>query len=182
MDREAGITARYRMIQKPRLRAKRIRCHGDLDLTQALYTGKDVAIIDFEGDPYAEVSERSIKRSALRDVAGMMRSFHYAAWKGLIDHMQRGGLDPEALDTLEPWARLWYRSASLVYLRAYLETIGNHPVLAQSPDELATLLPAYLFHEAVQELSNELVSRPDWLHIPLRGILALLETLEPPGG
>ena len=181
MDHESRILECYRAIQGPRLHAKRIRCHGDLDLTQALYTGKDLILIDFEGDPHAAVSERCIKRCALRDVAGMMRSFHYAAWKGLFDHMQRGGMEPDSIHTLDPWARLWYRSVSLEYLRAYLGRIDEDSFLSQPPEEIAILLPAYLFHEAMHEIGSELAGRPDWLHIPLRGILSLLETLNSGG-
>jgi maltose alpha-D-glucosyltransferase/alpha-amylase len=178
LTREEDIMESYRALQGRRLESKRIRCHGDLNLKQALYTGKDLMLIDFEGDPAATVSERSIKRCALLDVAGMMRSFHYAAWSGLHDHMQRGGLEPESIQSLEPWARLWYRAVSLEYLRAYLAKADEGAATAQSPGETAVLLPAYLFSHAMHELGRELANRPDWMHIPLRGILSLLETLE----
>jgi maltose alpha-D-glucosyltransferase/alpha-amylase len=178
IDHEQTILNCYLALRDHRLSAKRIRCHGDLDLTEALFNGKDFTLIDFEGDPAAPVSERTIKHSALRDVASMMRSFHYAAWAGLCDHVQRGGLDSDCINTFEPWARLWYRAVSLEYLRAYLARANADGALAQSEAEVTIMLPAYLFNEAMHELGHELTARPDWLHIPLRGILSLLGLLE----
>jgi maltose alpha-D-glucosyltransferase/alpha-amylase len=177
---EPEILECHRALRDQRLSARRIRCHGDLDLTQVLFNGRDFILIDFEGDPAAPVSERTIKHSALRDVAAMMRSFHYAAWAGLCDHVQRGGLESDCIDTFEPWARLWYRAVSLAYLRAYLARANTDGALALAPEEVRIMLPAYLFNEAMQELGRELASRPDWLHVPLRGILSLLGLLLPP--
>ena len=180
IDREPEILACYRALREQRLSARRIRCHGDLDLSQALYTGKEFILIDYEGDPASPVSERTIKRSALRDVAGMMRSFHYAAWAGLYDYVQRGCLDPDCIHLFEPWARLWYRATSLEYLRAYLAKTNASATLAQPEEEVRIMLPAYLFNEAMHELGSELATRPNWLHVPLRGILSLLEILNTP--
>jgi maltose alpha-D-glucosyltransferase/alpha-amylase len=179
MDREPEILDRYRMLRERRLHARRIRCHGDFDLSQAIYTGKDFVLIDFEGDPALPVSERAIKRSPLRDLAGMVRSFHYAAWTGLHDHVQRGSLAADALHTFEPWARLWYRSVSREFLRAYLATLGTAGPLTQPEEEFMVMLPAYLLNEAMHELGHELAHRPDWLHVPLIGVLNLLDSLNP---
>lgn len=179
MDCEPQILDRYRLLREHRLQARRIRCHGDYDLSQVIFTGKDFVLIDFEGDPALPVSERAIKRSPLRDLAGMIRSFHYAAWTGLHDHVQRGSLAPDALHTFEPWARLWYRAVSREFLRSYLETLGPNSPLSQPDEEFMLMLPAYLLNEAMHELGHELAHRPDWLHVPLIGVLNLLESLSP---
>jgi maltose alpha-D-glucosyltransferase/alpha-amylase len=182
LDRESEIVARFQALQEQRLHAKRIRCHGDLHLGQVLYNGKDFTFIDFEGDPSAQISERTIKRSPLRDVAGMLRSFHQAVWTGLADLVERGGLEAERQETLEPWARLFYRSVSSEFLRAYLEKVGTNETLAQSDKEVRVMLPAYILNESMSELERALAVRPDLIHIPLRGILGLLEILHPQSG
>jgi maltose alpha-D-glucosyltransferase/alpha-amylase len=175
VDLEPEIMKRYRALHERRVSGRRIRCHGDLHLGQVLYTGKDFVFLDFEGDPNLPISERSIKRSALRDVASMVRSFHYAAWTGLHQHVQRGCLEADCLPRFEPWARLWYRAAALAYLRAYLEHMKGAQALPQPLEELQILLPAYLLNRAMIEVGHELQNRPEWLHVPLQGVLNLIE-------
>jgi maltose alpha-D-glucosyltransferase/alpha-amylase len=91
-------------------------------------------------------------------------------------------METERIDDFEPWARLWYRATSLDYLRAYMAKISDDSPLAQPEDEIRIMLPAYLLDEAMQEIGRELSKRPDWLHVPLRGILSLLEILHPSAG
>ena len=181
LEREPEIMRTYHILQERRLAARRIRCHGDFNLCQVLYTGKDFTFIDFEGDPSSPVSERTIKRCALRDVAGIIRSFHQAAWTGLSDLVERGGIEPDRARTLEPWARLWYRAVSLKYLRAYLAKAKEYEALAQSADEVAVMLPAYLFNQLMHDLGHELSTRPEQVHVPLAGIVSLLDILHPEG-
>ena len=176
LELEPEIINRFRLLYERRITGRRIRCHGDFHLGQVLYTGKDFVIIDFEGEPELPLSERRIKRSSLRDVAGMVRSFHYAAWAGLHEHVKRGSLEHESLPKFEPWMRLWYQAVSSVYLNVYRKTMGPSEVLPQFAEELLTMLPAYLLNKAVYELGYELNNRQAWLHIPLEGILQLLET------
>ncbi len=180
LDRELEVVSRYQALQEQRLNTKRIRCHGDFHLSQVLFNGKDFSFIDFEGEPSTPVSERTIKRSPLRDVAGMIRSFHRAAWNGLFDLAQRGGIETDRLPELEPWVRLWYRAVSLEFLRAYLARAEEEGKLPLTEEEVTVMLPAYLFHEAMRELGHELATRPDWAHVPLRGVLSLLDILQPP--
>ncbi len=180
VGREPEIVAHFQALQDQRLHAKRIRTHGELHLGQLIYNGKDFTFIDFEGDPSAPVSERAIKRSPLRDVAGMLRSFHRAVWVSLADLVERGGLEAEGTGTLEPWANLWYRAVSSEFLRAYLEKAGTCETLAQSEQEVRVMLPAYVLNEAMHELDRALATRPDQIHIPLRGIVELLDMLTPP--
>ena len=98
--------------------AAKIRIHGDYHLGQALYTGKDFVILDFEGEPARPLSERKLKRSALRDVAGMMRSYQYGAYSALWQPAMRA----EDVPFLERWADLWYRQMSSTFLQSYLKT------------------------------------------------------------
>ena len=176
LDLEPVIVSHYRLLYELPITARRIRCHGDFHLGQVLHTGKDFVIIDFEGEPALSMSERRIKRSSLRDVAGMVRSFHYAAWAGFYEHVKRGSLEHESLPKFEPWMRLWHQTVGSVYLNAYLKTMGPSEILPQSAEELLAMLPAYLLNKAVYEVGYELNNRPAWLRIPLEGIAQFLET------
>jgi maltose alpha-D-glucosyltransferase/alpha-amylase len=178
LDLEAEIRKRFRRIRDTKIRAMRIRCHGDYHLGQVLYTGKDFVIIDFEGEPARSLSERRLKRSALRDVAGMLRSFHYAAYAAFFDQAASGLAQshPEALATLESWARFWYLWVSAMFLRAYCTTVGEAPLVPRDQDTFEALLDALLLEKVIYELGYELNNRPDWVKIPLQGILQLVET------
>ena len=139
-----------------------------------LHAGKDFAIIDFEGEPARPLSERRRKRSALRDVSGMLRSFHYAALGSMLDHLRTATLSPSVLDALGPWARLWQVWASWAYLKEYLKTAGEADFIPRDHEELRILLDAFLLDKAIYELSYELNNRPDWLAIPLQGVSQVL--------
>lgn len=172
LDREEEVIGRFRSVKERRITAMRLRCHGDYHLGQVLYTGKDFVIIDFEGEPARPLSERRIKRSPLRDVAGMIRSFHYAAYSDLL---MRVSVRPEDTALLEPWADVWHRYVSGVFLRSYLNTAGRAPFLPEEREELEILLHAFILEKAVYELSYELNNRPDWVIIPIRGIESILK-------
>jgi maltose alpha-D-glucosyltransferase/alpha-amylase len=164
------ILARFGAFLKCKLTVARIRGHGDLHLGQVLNTGKDFVIIDFEGEPARPLSERRRKHSALRDVAGMMRSFHYAAFGSLLDNLKAGTLHQSDYAALEPWAELWQRWTSWAYLKGYLETAGEAPFVPRDREELRVLLDAFLLEKAVYEVGYELNNRPDWMRIPIHGI------------
>ncbi|MBA2243027.1 MAG: putative maltokinase, partial [Chthoniobacterales bacterium] len=146
--------------------AAKIRIHGDYHLGQVLYTGKDFFILDFEGEPARPLSERKLKRSALRDVAGMMRSYQYAAYSALWQTAMR----PEDVPFLERWADLWYRQMSSTFLQSYLKTSAGAPFVPKDEDDLQVMLEAYLLDKAIYEIGYELNNRPDWVVIPIRGI------------
>ena len=175
LDLEGEVRKRFRSVLDLKITAMRIRIHGDYHLGQVLYTGKDFVIIDFEGEPARSLSERRIKRSPLRDVAGMLRSFHYAAYTALLGEVDGGAVRPEDLAALEPWARLWHQWVSSTFLKAYLEVADRGPFLPRSREETAALLDTYVLEKAVYELGYELNNRPEWVKQPLRGILQHLE-------
>ena len=178
LDLQDKILKRFRSVLDRKITAMRIRVHGDYHLGQVLFTGKDFVIIDFEGEPAHSLSSRKIKRSPLRDVAGMLRSFHYAANAPLIGKMGGGGFRPHDPSRLEPWANCWTLWVSAAFLSSYLEASAQASFLPKSRDELSLLLSVYLLEKSVYELGYELNNRPDWVKLPLRGILQLLETTE----
>ena len=174
LAREEEIQQRIRRILDGRITGLRIRTHGDYHLGQVLHTGNDFVIIDFEGEPSRPLSERRIKRSALRDVAGMLRSFHYAPHALLFGQSQHSVIRAEDAAAVESGANFWYRWVSAAFLRAYLAESGNAAHLPQSREELQILLDAHLFEKALYEIAYEMNNRPDWVRIPLRGVLELL--------
>ncbi len=164
LEMEDTILECFSLIYQTRINAIKTRIHGDYHLGQVLFTGKDFIIIDFEGEPGFSFSERRLKKSPLKDVAGMMRSFHYAAFgKILLNENYR----EKDIEFLEQWAEQWQHYVSRFYLGAYLEKMGMGKSLS-SDDEV--LIRTYLLEKAVYELGYELNGRPDWVNIPLRGI------------
>ncbi|HEX6134935.1 MAG TPA: maltose alpha-D-glucosyltransferase [Longimicrobiales bacterium] len=176
---ESAIIRRFRRLVDHKVRGARIRCHGDFHLGQVLYTGNDFCITDFEGEPIRPLSERRLKRSPLRDVAGMLRSFHYAAHAALYEQEERSPVRLSDRAAMEWWARGWYAYVSAAFLNGYLTAMHGSPLLVQDRDELARLLDLYLLEKAIYELGYELGNRPAWAGIPLRGLLQLLDGEEP---
>jgi maltose alpha-D-glucosyltransferase/alpha-amylase len=174
LGKESEIHQRLRRIIDSKIGGSRIRIHGDYHLGQVLFTGNDFVIIDFEGEPARPLSERRIKRSALRDVAGMLRSFHYAPYAVVYGQSEGSVIRPEDRDALEEGGRFWYRSVSASFLRAYLDESGAASHLPSDRAELGILLDAYLLEKALYEIIYELNNRPDWVRIPIRGALELL--------
>ena len=175
LAREEAILACYRPVLDPRTAAAVIRCHGDLHLGQVLLTGDDVAFVDFEGEPARPAEERRLKRSPLRDVAGMLRSFHYAAEAARSRDDGSGAYrDEQEAAIAEAWSRAWQFWVSVAFVGAYLRALDGAPFLPASPG-LEMLLDAFLLDKAVYEVGYELDNRPDRVGVPLRGVLQLLE-------
>jgi maltose alpha-D-glucosyltransferase/alpha-amylase len=168
------ILNRLRGLLSEPIDASRIRIHGDFHAGQVLWTGRDFVIIDFEGEPGRPLSDRRHKRVALTDVAGMLRSFHYAAFGTLLSERVGGAIRPEDVARLEPWAHFWYRWVAATYLRAYLANSAGASYLPKTLEGTAALLEATSLAKVLYELGYELNNRPDWLAIPLRGLLELL--------
>jgi len=170
---EGEILERYRSVLDRKVDATRTRCHGDYHLGQVLWTGKDFVIIDFEGEPALPLGERRIKRSPLRDVAGMVRSYHYAVHTALGRAVEEMG-GPAESSLLTLWADFWYLWVAAAFLRSYLHAARGASFLPSSRQDLSTLLDLFLLEKAVYELRYEANNRPDWVHIPARGILEQL--------
>jgi trehalose synthase-fused probable maltokinase len=173
LDRSALVRQRLQQLRDRPMTACCIRCHGDYHLGQVLFADDDFLIIDFEGEPARPLAERRRKRPALADVAGMIRSFHYAAHAALFE----GNLletRPECEAALEVWAGHWYLVTASTFLGAYLRRAAGAPFLPAGRAELQPLLETFLLEKAVYELGYELNNRLSWVRIPLRGILGLL--------
>ncbi|MFO7783887.1 MAG: maltose alpha-D-glucosyltransferase [Thermodesulfobacteriota bacterium] len=175
--RKNDLLERFRDVLSLEDPGLKLRIHGDYHLGQVLYTGGDFIIIDFEGEPARPLSERRKKYSPLRDVAGMHRSFHYAAYAGLHRQQAVGmtqGLEKGKGAVL---AEFWCRWVSAAFLKEYLAVAADGGFLPASAD-LGMLLEIFLLEKAVYELGYELNNRPNWVAIPLRGLTRLLEDRE----
>ncbi|KPJ88709.1 MAG: alpha-amylase [Spirochaetes bacterium DG_61] len=168
---EHKILSRQHRVMEKKIWSMKIRTHGDYHLGQVLFTGKDFVIIDFEGEPARALSERKIKRSPLRDVAGMMRSFHYAVYAAFRSHVSER---PEDAQILLPWTRLWLHTVSNIFLHSYLDAVKAAHIIPKEREDLNNLLEAYLLEKGIYELMYELNNRPDWVGIPVNGLLFLL--------
>lgn len=171
MGMKDAILQKFKAIYKKKLDVIKIRIHGDYHLGQTLFTGKDIVIVDFEGEPSRSYSERRLKRNALRDVAGMIRSFHYAAYGNLS---LNSNTRKEDIPKLVPYAELWQHYMSDFYLKAFLHTVAGTELVPQDVEDMKMLLETYMLEKAIYELNYELNNRPDWVIIPIRGIKAIM--------
>jgi maltose alpha-D-glucosyltransferase/alpha-amylase len=172
--KEQEIAGRFQSALGKPIHAVRTRIHGDYHLGQVLYTGSDFVIIDFEGEPARPLAERRIKRSPLQDVAGMLRSFHYAAFAPLLTSLREKPLPAEDRRRLNSWAESWNSWVAARFLKSYFHTAGAARYLPESSEQTQTLLDLHVLEKAVYELGYELNNRPSWVGVPLRGISRLL--------
>ncbi|KYG63798.1 alpha-amylase [Bdellovibrio bacteriovorus] len=165
------IYDRFAYMKHVPLSGLRTRIHGDYHLGQVLYTGEDFLIIDFEGEPARGFGERKLKRSPLKDVAGMIRSFAYVAEfsnrKYVIKEQDRASL----MDHLHTWTT-WM---SVEFLKSYLNKMAGSELLPKEDRQIESLLKMFLLEKALYEVGYEIQNRPDWVNIPLTGVLEILE-------
>jgi len=153
---------------------KIMRVHGDYHLGQVLYTGRDLYIVDFEGEPARVRAERERLRSPLADVAGMLRSFHYAAFGALSGEITGARTREQDRPLLMGWAAIHERWSSAAFLGAYLAAMAGTNLLPSTPATFALELEVHLLEKALYELGYELDLRPHWVELPVRGILDVL--------
>ncbi len=170
---EGAIRKKFKALKGENLEFLRTRIHGDYHLGQVLRAANDFVIIDFEGEPARPIAERRAKRSPLQDVAGMIRSFHYAAAAGLAQYA--GAKASAGLKNGSLLSNLWYRWVASVYLREYFKATAGAVFLPREPRKARLLLESFLLEKAVYELGYELNNRPDWVELPLQGIRELME-------
>ena len=172
LGREREIDDALARITRRRIDAIRFRIHGDYHLGQVLWTGDDFVIIDFEGEPGRRLSQRRFKQSPLRDIAGLVRSLHYATAAALRD----GRLRAEDVARLQAWAPAWFEWTSASFVGGYLDQVQRAPtrLIPTSDSDVAGLLEFFLLEKCIYEIGYELNNRPDWLDIPLHGLLDML--------
>jgi len=166
----ARIRSEFSGLSTQPLKSKRIRIHGDFHLGQVVVQDGDVWILDFEGEPESSVAERMIRHSPLKDVAGMLRSFHYAAY--VAYYFDEAGLPIEGVDGVA--IESWYQSVCQRFLSIYIQQLDTEAFQLGDHDELRFLLEKHMLEKAVYELGYELNSRPQWAIIPLEGINSIL--------
>lgn len=173
--RREEVLERMRGLGPALVGLRKIRIHGDYHLGQVLIHEGDWFVLDFEGEPERPLAARREKRSPLKDVAGMLRSFDYAAAQAQRSALARGLLSAEDLR----WAVAeWRDRAGRAFLDAYLDAAAGVPGIPESREETVRVIRLFMLEKALYELSYEAANRPDWLGVPLEGILALLEPQE----
>jgi maltose alpha-D-glucosyltransferase/alpha-amylase len=183
LSKRLELIERSRSIAGLTAAGQRIRIHGDYHLGQTLRTAPkegasgtgDFILLDFEGEPARSLSQRRRKQSPLRDVAGMLRSFSYAAFAGLkaFQDANASGSQPASEGVVGKWAQAWQNCASEAFIRGYRETVSKNQNLLPSTAETQMLLDVFVLEKALYELLYELNNRPTWIHIPIAGILSL---------
>jgi maltose alpha-D-glucosyltransferase/alpha-amylase len=166
-----SLLERIRSAPRFEFVATKTRVHGDYHLGQVLWAEGDFFLLDFEGEPARPLAQRRQKQSPLKDVAGMLRSFSYAAYAALFTYTTSR---PAEFPRLEGWAHVWQTWASAAFLRGYFESAGDAVFLPADLAQRDALLRLFMLDKALYELNYELNNRPDWVRIPLWGIFELL--------
>jgi maltose alpha-D-glucosyltransferase / alpha-amylase len=172
LGRKDEILTKLKRIYTKKIDVAKIRIHGNFHLRKVLFTGKDVAILDFGGDPSRSYSERRLKRSALRDVASMIRSFYYVAYEGLL---LKSDISNEERQKLKSFADLWIHYVSGYYMQSYLDSVKDTTFIPKDKDDLEVLLQTFLLQKALQSLNYELNNRKELVIIPLRLIKSIIK-------
>jgi maltose alpha-D-glucosyltransferase/alpha-amylase len=172
LNRRAAMMQRIEKTEIPQDAGMRTRVHGDYHLGQVLRTMADFVILDFEGEPARSLAARRAKQSPLKDVAGMVRSFSYAAYGSLLHYSSRR---PEDFERLRPAADEWQKQIVQAFLQAYRHTISGHGIVPEQERDFAALLRLFLWQKVNYELLYELNNRPAWVRIPMSGMLDLMQ-------
>ncbi|MFT7149765.1 MAG: trehalose synthase-fused probable maltokinase [Nonlabens sp.] len=173
LSQREEITSRFLAFEEVELNSSRIRIHGDLHLGQILMTeADDFYIIDYEGEPESTIRDRKVKQTPLKDVAGMLRSFHYAVYATIFGAKNSFELSQ---DELFEAGEKYYHAISAVFLNKYVNTAMEDNLDIGYKSEIKYLLKYHLLEKAVYEIGYELKARPDWVIIPLTGIRQILE-------
>ncbi len=172
LDLKADILQCFKDIYDHKIPVMKIRTHGDYHLKQILWTGREYIMMSFEGDPSKSFSERRILRSAMRDLAAMIRSFHYVAYSSILSPEYN---QSRKEGNLEEWAEAWHYYISRLYLKGYYDKAGNSDFMPKDPEDFKILMHTFLLEKALFELNYEIKNRPEWTIIPIRGIKAIID-------
>lgn len=171
LDRRNEVLEEILSFDETTLCSMRTRVHGDYHLGQVLVHEDEFYILDFEGEPESTIRDRKVKQSPLKDVAGMLRSFHYAIYATLFDEEKNWTLPQHDLFDL---AERFYQLLCGLYLHGFIRTAVRGGLDIGYRPEIHYLLRYHLLEKAVYELGYELNSRPAWAIIPLRGVMRIM--------
>ncbi len=171
LDRRNEVLEEILGFDESKLCSMRTRVHGDYHLGQVLMHDMDFYILDFEGEPESTIRDRKVKQSPLKDVAGMLRSFHYAVYATLFDESKKW--TRSQTDQFEI-AERFYQLVCGLYMHGFIKTAIKGSLDIGYKPEIQYLLRFHLLEKAVYELGYELNSRPAWAIIPLRGIMKIM--------
>lgn len=172
IDSRKELTRRLRALIPSTPDIIKTRHHGDLHLGQILLTGSDFIIIDFEGEPTRPMPERSRKHSPIRDIAGMLRSFSYAANMALKKVIKE---QPDMISTASKALKTWEQVTSDQFLAGYMKTGAKCASIPESEKEFKRILDLFYIEKALYEFNYEMANRPDWVEIPVKGLISSLK-------
>ena len=170
-DRREALLNKLKKIYSKKFDVKKIRTHGNLGLSHILLTGKDIVIHDFGGNPLKPFSERRLKRSPLRDVAAMVRSFYYVAYEGFLNSSQMQSAEQ---NELLPFADFWAHYMSNFFMKAYLDEAKDIGFVPEEKEDFEIIIQSFLLENALHWFNYELAHRPERVVIPLRIIQAVV--------
>jgi maltose alpha-D-glucosyltransferase / alpha-amylase len=173
LDATRGLEDVLRKFIPDRLDVRKIRTHGDFHLGQVLIAKDDIFIIDFEGEPNRTIAERRQKAPAARDVAGLVRSIDYSTTAALQRALRSS---PDEQGKLAAALAIWRDRSAATFVAAYREALTDARLWPQGSEEAARLLDFFLVEKALYEIEYELSHRPEWVRVPLAGILRILPT------
>ena len=164
------LTDRIKALVPENVKAMKTRFHGDYHLGQVVVADKDFYILDFEGEPLRPLMERQIKHTVLKDVAGMVRSFDYAAFGAVLMFVV-----PEHRAIITPLVSDWQERATSAFLKGYFDNMQGCPSLPDNKQTTQDILDLFVLEKALYEVIYEVANRPDWVAIPLNGMLRLID-------
>ncbi len=173
--RSNELFERFDRLRTTKFDAKRIRVHGDLHLGQILWTGHDVVFIDFEGEPGAAMAQRTIKRSPLADVAGLVRSWDYAGRMAVHTAIERGRIGEGDREQVAAWRRAWTKRMESEMLASYFDGLDGTGLVPADDADRRLLLDVYVVVKAMYEVRYELANRPAWTSWPLAAISEMFD-------
>ena len=165
------LLQRLKKIYSKKFDILKIRTHGNLGLSHILLTGKDIIIHDFGGNPLRPFSERRLKRSPLRDVSAMIRSFYYVAYEGFLTSSQ---MQADEQNSLLSFADFWAHYMSNFFMKSYMEEIKGLMFIPDSKEDFEILIQSFLLENALYWLNYEIAHRHERVIIPLRIIQSII--------
>jgi maltose alpha-D-glucosyltransferase/alpha-amylase len=170
-ESEADILDKLKQVFDHKIKADKIRIHGDMTLEQFALTGDSFSFLNFDGDPELPFSQRRLRRSAVKDLANLLRSLHYAA---LTAERQAGSQREDRRQALRQRTELVYRALAAEFLTAYRKAVAGTRLLPEEEADLQRLLNTFLIEKGLQEIRYDLLNRPEQAIIPIRGVLDML--------